>query len=231
MALAAQVEDASGPLGTVQRAAVEKLSALVGKVVDEGVGPVLDSKAYADSRRARAQREGRSEVDAVDAAIRVIIRESVAAAGTAGFVTGLGGLLAMPVTLPANMVGNLAINARMVGAIAHLRGYPLDDPHTRTVILLTVAGSNLQAATSGLGIKIGEQIAKESIRAIPSAALRQINAREGFFLVAKYGTKRSAVTLARAIPVAGGVIGGSVDAALTGVIGKAARKAFANESR
>jgi hypothetical protein len=170
----------------------------------------------------------------------VIIRESVAAAGTAGFVTGLGGLLAMPVTLPANVAGNLVINARMVGAIAHLRGYPLDDPHTRTIILLTVAGvpsrwqatgSNLQAATSGLGLKIGEQVAREPIRAVPLAVLRQINARAGFFLVGKYGMQRSAVTLARAIPLAGGVIGGSVDAALTGVIGKAAKRAFASDSR
>ncbi len=230
MALAAQVEDASGPLNTAQSAAAEKLSALVGRVVDDGVGPILSSKAYAEDRLARAQQEGRSEADAVDAAIRVIIRESVAAAGTAGFVTGLGGLLAMPVTLPANMVGNLAINARMVGAIAHLRGYPLDDPHTRTVILLTVAGSNLQAAASRLGMAIGEQVAKESIKAIPVAVLRQINARAGVFLVAKYGTQRSAVTLARAIPVAGGIIGGSVDAALTGVIGKAAKRAFAGDS-
>ncbi|MBK6874137.1 MAG: EcsC family protein [Kineosporiaceae bacterium] len=160
----------------------------------------------------------------------MIIRESVAAAGTTGFVTGLGGLLALPVTLPANMADNLAINARMVGAIAHLRGYPLDDPRTRTVILLTVAGSSLQAATSGLGITIGEQVAKQSIKAIPHAVIRQVNARAGFYLIAKYGTQRSALTLARAIPVAGGLIGGSVDAALTGVIGKAAKKAFTSEA-
>jgi uncharacterized protein (DUF697 family) len=126
------------------------------------------------------------------------------------------------------VAGNLAINARMVGAIAHLRGYTLDDPHTRTVILLTVAGSNLQAVASGLGVELGKQVADQSIRAIPIAVLRRINARAGFYLVAKYGTQRSAVTLARAIPVAGGLVGGSVDAALTGMIGKTAKKAFAD---
>jgi 4-diphosphocytidyl-2C-methyl-D-erythritol kinase len=92
-----------------------------------------------------------------------------------------------------------------------------------------VAGSNLQAAASGLGVALGQQVAKESIRAIPIAVLRRINARAGFYLVAKYGTRRSAVTLARAIPVAGGLVGGSVDAALTSIIGKAAKKAFASE--
>jgi hypothetical protein len=219
-------EDESGPLSKAQRTAAEKLTALVGKVVDDGVGPILGSMMYAEDRRERARRDSRSEAETVEAAIKVLIRESVAAAGTTGFVTGLGGLVALPVTLPANVAGNLAINARMVGAIAHLRGYTLNDPHTRTVILLTVAGSNLQAAASGLGVELGMQVAKESIRAIPIAVLHRINARAGFFLVAKYGTQRSAITLARAIPVAGGLVGGSVDAALTGMIGKAAKKAF-----
>ena len=143
--------------------------------------------------------------------------------------TGLGGLMTLPVTLPANVAGNLAINARMVGAIAHLRGYPLSDPHTRTVILLTVTGSNLQSVASEFGVELGKQVARRSIEAIPMAVLNRINARAGFFLVAKYGTKKSAVTLARAIPVAGGLVGGSVDATLTRIIGKAAKKTFTDD--
>ena len=98
-------EDESGPLSKAQRTAAEKLTALVGKVVDDGVGPIQGSRTYAQDRLERARREGRSEAEAeaVDAAIKVIIRESVAAAGTTGFVTGLGGLLALPITLPATV--------------------------------------------------------------------------------------------------------------------------------
>lgn len=221
-------EDELGALSKAQQTVADKLTALVGKVVDDGLGPVQGSRLYAEDRLERARRGGRSEAAAADVAIKTLIRESVAAAGTTGFVTGLGGLVTLPVTLPANLAGNLAINARMVGAIAHLRGYPIEDPHTRTVILLTVAGSNLQAAASELGVQVGKQVAKETIRAIPIAALRRINARAGVYLVAKYGTQRSAITLAKAVPIAGGLVGGSVDAALTGVIGKAAKKAFAD---
>ena len=219
-------DDESGFLGKAQAAAGEKLTVLVGKVVDDGVGPILGSRAFAERRLGRARGEGRSEAQSVEAAIATVIRESVAAAGATGFVTGLGGFVALPVTLPADVAGNLAINARMVGTIAHLRGYSLDDPYTRTVILLTVAGSNLQAAASELGVALGKQVARKSIEAVPAAVLRRINARAGFFLVAKYGTKKSALTLARAIPVAGGLVGGSVDAALTRIIGAAAKRAF-----
>jgi uncharacterized protein (DUF697 family) len=44
--------------------------------------------------------------------------------------------------------------------------------------------------------------------------------------LAKYGTERAAVTLAKAVPVVGGVVGGSVDAAFTRSIGAAAKKMF-----
>jgi len=143
-------EDESGPLSKAQRTAADKLTALIGKVVDDGAGPIQGSRMYAEDRLERGRRDGRSEAEAVEAAIKVVIRECVAAAGTTGFVTGFGGLVALPVTLPPNVAGNFAINVRLVGAIAHIRGYTLDDPHTRTVILLTVAQQ-----PSGRGIRVG----------------------------------------------------------------------------
>lgn len=47
--------------------------------------------------------------------------------------------------------------------------------------------------------------------------------------MAKYGTKRSAVTLAKAIPLAGGAIGGAVDAGFTAAVGRGAKKSFPRE--
>jgi 4-diphosphocytidyl-2C-methyl-D-erythritol kinase len=78
----------------------------------------------------------------------------------------------------------------------------------------------------GMGVEVGKRAARQAIQAIPTAALRRINTRAGFYLVAKYGTQRSAVTLAKVIPVVGGLVGGGVDAALTGAIGSLAKKAF-----
>lgn len=59
----------------------------------------------------------------------------------------------MPLTVPANVAGALVINARMVGAIAHLRGYALDDPHTRAMIPLIVVGSITQGRASEHGAR------------------------------------------------------------------------------
>jgi len=207
----------------------QQLQKIVVGTVENGVGPIVGSVAYADARMAhRLDRLGRDEPtdDDIEAVIRQIIRESVVASGGTGFVTGVGGFVALPITLPANIAGNLVINARMVGAIAYLRGYDLDDPYTQALLMLTVAGSNAQAVISGLGVKVGQEAAKQALKKIPRAVLIEINKRAGFYLVAKYGTKRAAITLVKAVPLVGGVIGGGIDAGLTKAVGSLARRAF-----
>lgn len=216
----------------------EALKTLVGRVVNDGVGPLTGSIEYAHARlREPADRfdkpddpfgTGYQEPGSTDAeqAIKRIVRESVLAAGTSGFVTGLGGLVTLPVTLPANLAGNLVINARMVGAIAYLRGYSLRDPHTQAVLMLVVAGSSAQKAMSTLGVKLGREFSKQVIKAIPITVIRRINQKAGFMLLAKYGTKRAGITLAKGVPIVGGVVGGAVDASLTQFIASSAKSAF-----
>ncbi|MCC3266917.1 EcsC family protein [Arthrobacter gengyunqii] len=215
-----------------------QLLKLVGKVIDTGVGPLTGSVTWAEDRLARVQgtryelnsdpvRKVRPyEQDDIDKAIKRLILESVEAASVNGFVTGIGGFIAMPVTVPANMAGALVINARLAGAIAYLRGYDPQDPHVRTVATLVAVGSNTQQIAKTIGIKVGEKVAMQAIKKIPMVVIREINKKAGFMLLAKYGTKRSVVTLAKGIPLVGGVVGGAVDGTMTGVIGKTAKSMF-----
>lgn len=217
-----------------------QLDKLIEKVTVDGVGPLTGAITWADDRLARARRkqsgpgvdqdDPAAEDDAVERAIRRLTRESIQAAGAAGFVTGLGGFVTMPVTIPANMAGALVINARLAAAIAHLRGYDPLDPHVRTVVTMVAVGSSAQQIAHAAGVQIGQRAAMQVIRNVPVKVLRQLNKKAGFMLVAKYGTKRSVFTLAKGIPVAGGVIGGSVDATMTGLIGRTADKMFAPEN-
>lgn len=63
-----------------------------------------------------------SKYGGVSEAISHLVNWQITSAATAGFVTSLGGLATMPLTLPANIAGVLAIQLRMVGAIADLGG-------------------------------------------------------------------------------------------------------------
>lgn len=237
MADATNTKEKEIPTGAPEDASGQLLK-LVSRVIDSGVGPLSGSVDWAEDRLSRVQGDRYESTagtvrkptpedrDDVDKVIRKLITESVQAASVNGFVTGLGGFVSMPVSVPLNMAGALVINARLAGAIAYLRGYDPEDPHVRTVATLVAVGSNTQQIAKTAGVRVGEKVAMQAIKRLPMTVVRQINKRAGFMLLAKYGTKRSAVTLAKAVPLVGGVVGGTVDATMTGVVGKTAKKMF-----
>lgn len=214
-----EVQPPESAVGKATAKAAGQLQRLTLSAVDKGVGPMSGSRSYAADRLVHAQED-------VEKAVTRVVRESVVAAGTAGFVTGLGGLITLPVSLPAGITGSLVINARMVGSIAHLRGYDLEDPHVQAMLMLTVAGSSAQAVASELGVKVGKHAALQMIDKIPMQVIKAVNRRAGKYLVAKYGTQRSMVTLSKAVPGVGGLVGGGVDAALTRGVAAAAKRVF-----
>lgn len=230
--------ESNGTTAATAEKASAQLQKLVDKVIDTGVGPLIGSIAWAENRLARVQgtryepnadptRKVRPyERDDIEKTITRLIVESVEAASVNGFVTGLGGFIAMPATVPANMAGALVINARLAAAIAYLRGYDPKDPHVRTVVTLVAVGSNAQMIAKTVGIKVGEKVAIEAIKKLPIVVIREINKKVGFMLLAKYGSKRAVVTLAKGVPLVGGVVGGAVDATMTGVVGRTTRAMF-----
>lgn len=235
---AATVLDPDETATTTAEKASKQLQKMVATVVDTGVGPLTGSITWAEDRLARVQKDryqpnanatrkiGPDEHADIEKAISRLILESVEAASVNGFLTGLGGFITMPLTVPANMAGALVINARLAAAIAYLRGYDPKDPHVRTVVTLIAVGSNAQQIAKTIGIKVGQKVAMEAIKKIPIALIREINKKVGFMLLAKYGTKRGLIVLAKGIPLVGGMVGGAVDATMTTVIGRTARAMF-----
>ncbi|KAB2975726.1 hypothetical protein F8R89_29280 [Streptomyces sp. SS1-1] len=227
---------------TPDEGAVEKtgrwVADLAEKVMVKGVGPITGSVTWAEERLSRRQgaayrapddEERRSPEDMkddIDAVVARLIKESVAAAGTQGFITGLGGLITAGVTLPANVAAALTVNMRMAGAIAHLRGWDIRDPHTRTVAMMLAIGMSTQSVLAAFGVKVGQKLGEQMIKKIPITMIRAINKKAGTHLVAKYGTKRATITLAKGVPILGGFVGGAVDAGSTAVIGRATDKAL-----
>lgn len=213
--------DAPGE-GTDDPGALERAGdALVAKlleIIDDGVGPFEGARDYAESRL----RTHKTPEDA----IRRIVREVTVEAGGVGFVTGLGGIVTTLAALPINISAQAVLNARMVAAIAYLRGWDISDEAVKISILVAIAGGSPNAVLREFGIKVGQGVAKTAIKRIPIEAIRAINKKVGFMLLAKYGTKRGAVALVRLVPVAGGVVGGTFDAAFVRTVAVLAKKAF-----
>jgi len=214
----------------LQRRAAIQLQELSGRFVERGIGPLQGSTEYAEDRLRRARRSARSEEQAREAAIRRIVRESVAQAGTTGLVTGLGGIATMPITIPASLGGNFIINTRMVGAIAYLRGYSPTDPLVKTMIQLVVAGAGAQKIAAEFGEQVTRKVAinaaLRAIEAVPAVVIDRVSVRAGYLLVIRYGPIRTAATLYKAAPIVGGLAGGAVDASFTRATGALAKKLF-----
>lgn len=145
--------------------------------------------------------------------------------GTSGFITGLGGLLTLPVAIPANISSVLYVQMRMIAAIAKMGGYDINSDQVQTMVYICLAGTSITDVTKQLGVKIGEKSLEAAIKKIPGAALVKINQKIGFRLLTKFGEK-GIINLGKVIPVVGGVIGGGMDVASTIVIAKNSIKMF-----
>ncbi|MBQ3716649.1 MAG: EcsC family protein [Fibrobacter sp.] len=143
-----------------------------------------------------------------------------------GFITGVPGLPALPVTLPANIMSTYIIHLRMIAAIAAIGGYDLKDDRVQSLVLLSLAGESLDKMLRPMGISVAEAIARGAIcKAIPRSLLGRINSMVGLKLISKFSEK-SIIQLGKLIPFAGGVLGGVVDGVTSNIIGNIAIGTF-----
>ena len=183
----------------------------------EGIGPLSSP-----TQLAREYEINESYPDA-DARVRALIKWETTKNFSTGFLTGLGGLMALPIAVPAALGASWLIVARMTAAIAVLYGHDLRKDRVRTLVLLSVAGSGAADVLKGAGIQVGVKIAAKAIDKLPGKALIAINKKVGFLLVAKAGTK-GVVKLVKLVPVVGGIIAGTFDAAYARAAGRTAMK-------
>jgi uncharacterized protein (DUF697 family) len=144
---------------------------------------------------------------------------------TSGFITGLGGIVTFPVSIPAALGASWLIQARMAGAIARIYGHDLDSDRVRTKIMLSMAGDVARDAMQDLGLRLDNKLTQRAVDQIPGRALVEINKRIGARLLAKAG-QRIVLKFPRAVPVVGGVVGGALDAAVCRMVGKTAKSLF-----
>lgn len=202
----------------------DKALQLVNKIMDlgiEGKAPGMKTSLEVAEDYARD-----THFDDHDARVRSLIRWHVAQTGTTGFVTGLGGLATLPVTLPAGVGAAWILQARMVGSIAHLRGYDLKDERVRTLALAAIVGdATVTETVKRLGGEFATRGGKAAVSRVPGKVLIEINKKIGFRLLTKGGSK-GVLNLSKAVPILGGVVGGTVDSAATRTVGEVAKRAF-----
>lgn len=160
-----------------------------------------------------------------EVACEVMLRNQVAKCATSGFITGFGGFITMPVTLPINVTSVIYVQMRMIACTAYMAGFDLDSDQTQTFIYACLAGVAVNKLIKQASIKFGVKFANGLIKKIPGKVLTKINQKVGFRFITKFGTK-GIVNLGKLLPGVGAVIGGGLDLVETKIIAKRSYKWF-----
>ena len=128
-----------------------------------------------------------------------------------GFVTGVGGFWALPVALPVNVVEFYVQAARMVAAIAILRGYDVNDPPVRRSVLQALVGTQqdsplVKAATGTRGVALTWRV----LGVLP-AGVRLLAGKGIGFRLLRAMTELLLGRFGRGVPFLGGVVVAAVD--------------------
>lgn len=166
-----------------------------------------------------------SKSENVEAAAKSFINYQIAKCTTSGFITGLGGLITLPVAIPANISSVLYVQMRMIACLAHMGGYDTGSDQVQTLVYACLAGISIDQVMKQFGIKFGTKLTQAMIKKIPGTALVKINQNVGFRLITKGGTT-GLINLGKAVPIIGGVVGGGFDLVETKIIADRAFKLF-----
>ena len=176
------------------------------KLVESFRGFGLDGHVGFASAQKVADRAARGRTSTKKAVRRIIAshRRGVTAGG---FLTGLGGLITLPVLLPANVFEFYVQATRMSGAIAAARGFDIEDDAVRARILATLVGSDAGAVLKNIGLgPVAGAAAREAGKRLSTNQTAQVASAIGGRIIRRF-TLRSGQVFGKAIPGLGALIG------------------------
>ena len=163
----------------------------------------------------------------VESAAKSFVNYQIAKCTTSGFLTGLGGLITLPITIPANIGSVLYVQMRMIACLAYMGGFDTNSDQVQTLVYACLAGISIDQLLKNVGIQFGLKFTTAMVKKIPGTVLTKINQKVGFRLLTKFGTK-GLINIGKAVPIVGGIISGSFDLVETKIIADRAYKMFIN---
>ncbi len=157
--------------------------------------------------------------------VNSLIRWQNTKAGTSGFITGLGGVITLPLAIPANVASVMYVQIRMIAAIAYMGGHDLNDDRVKSLVFVCLTGNAAKDILKDVGIVVGKKLAENAIKNISGKTITTINQKVGFRLLTKFGEK-GVINLGKTIPLLGGIVGATFDSVSTNTIGNIARDTF-----
>lgn len=159
-----------------------------------------------------------SESGRLEDKVDSLINWQVAKCSATGFLTGLGGIITLPITIPTDIGVTWYVQARMAAAVAYMGGYEIHNDKVKTMVYISLAGNAANEVLKNVGVKIAMDFAEKKLS---SGILKQIQAAVATKILSKGATQFTKI-----IPIIGGIVGAGFDGVTTKAIGTAAKKFF-----
>jgi len=192
----------------------EKSSALVTLIdwmIEKGQADVDQYVA-----KLRLQNQGISNDDLA----KKIVNRKSAKNGLVGAATGVGGLITLPVTVPADLVASWRIQIFMAISIAHVYGHNIKTTDIKTDIYLILAGDSAKEALKRVGIEVAKGATKKVVnKYITREVMVQIWKIIPKKIITKAGEK-SLTSFMKMVPIVGAPVGYIFDWSAARVVGR-----------
>lgn len=166
-----------------------------------------------------------SKYNSPEEACKKMLENQIVKCAAAGVIAGFGGIITLPVAIPANVGCVLYVQMRMIACAAYMAGHEINSDQTQTLIYACLAGVSINSFLKQAGIQFGVKFAGQLVKKIPGKILTKINQKVGFRFLTKFGAK-GIINIGKLIPGVGAVIGGTLDYTETKIIANRAYKWF-----
>lgn len=146
--------------------------------------------------------------------------------GLIGAITGLGGLITLPVSIPADLACSWRIQASMAFSIAYIYGHTKDTTDLKTDLYIILAGDSAKEVLKRLGIEMSKSVTKKAVdKYITKDIMVKIWKVVGQKIITKAGEK-SMTSFMKMVPIVGAPVGFVFDWTATQTVGKVAIKFY-----
>jgi hypothetical protein len=194
------------------------------QIFDWAYGKAVDGMPGFDGAEALAADYAARHASTRDA-VKALIAWHSRMAAVAGFATGCGGFVSLPVALPANIAGALYLQTRLVAGIAHLHGHDIRHPRVRMLVLACLSGSKAADTLRDAGFRSGSRLGRDAVGWAAPALFNKSRHAGHFAFLGTMGS-RGIAGLGRFVPLLGGAVAAGFDGALTQMIGRTADRVF-----
>ncbi|MGL5549365.1 MAG: hypothetical protein ACRDD4_06685 [Culicoidibacterales bacterium] len=192
-------------MGNTHQKLEQKLTEIINwsyEVALNGKGKFQSAQQLAKKYQTQA---GLAQIEAIERLFADQLREAM----TIGFVSGLGGVVTLPVTLPTNITLITLLQVRLSATVAILLGYDLRTSFTKISVLLALTGSSADELAHEVGLKIGLKVGEHTLESISEEVVTKITEKIGVRFAVLLG-EAGLLGMETLLPF----VGGAIDAAL-----------------